>query len=153
MGNWWGNSYFTHKMKYTTGWDSNGRKHLYYGKSIGTNFPGFPHSIGFVTFSHAMGNWWGKPCISHVMKYTLRWELNGKKVPILWVKYGNQFQLHFPVLLGNLWGNPCVSHVMKYTIRWESHWKKALILWEKYEYQFPRFSPSDGFCCIFPFYG
>ena len=27
------------------------------------------------------------------------------------------------------------------------------ILWEKYEYQLPRFSPCNGFCCIFPCYG
>ena len=43
--------------------------------------------------------------------------------------------------------------MMKYTIGWESDGKNVPILWEKYDYQFPRFSPDDGFCCIFPYYG
>ena len=43
--------------------------------------------------------------------------------------------------------------MIKYTIGWESDGKEAPILWEKYDYQFPRFSPYDGFCCIFPSYG
>ena len=42
--------------------------------------------------------------------------------------------------------------MMKYIIGWESNGKKAPILWEKYEYQFPRFTPYEGFCCIFPYY-
>ena len=58
----------------------------------------------------------------------------------------------FSCTMGNWWGNPCISHMMKYIIGWESNGKKALILWEKYEYQFPRFTPYEGFCCIFPYY-
>ena len=84
------------------------KKYPYYVKSIITNFPGFPHTMGFVAFSRTMENWWENPCISHMMKYTIGWESDGKKVPILW---------------------------------------------EKSDYQFPRFSPYDGFCCIFPYYG
>ena len=42
---------------------------------------------------------------------------------------------------------------MKYTITWESNGKNAPILWGKWEHQFPRFSPYDGFCCIFVYYG
>ena len=38
---------------------------------------------------------------------------------------------------------------MKYTIRWELYEEKSPILWEKYDYQFPRFTPYDGFYCIF----
>ena len=43
-------------MKYTTGWEYNGKKHPYYEKSVGNNFSGFPHSRGFAAFSHATGN-------------------------------------------------------------------------------------------------
>ena len=75
---------------------------------MSTNFPGPPYRMGFVAFSRTIGNWWENPRISHMMKYTIGWESNGKKVPILW---------------------------------------------EKSDYQFPRFSPYDGFCCIFPYYG
>ena len=75
---------------------------------MSANFPGPPHTMGFVAFSRAMGNWWENPCISHVLKYIIGWESDGKKVPILL---------------------------------------------EKYDYQFPRFSPYNGFCYIFPYYG
>ena len=85
-----------------------GKKHSYYGKSLVANFPGFPHMMNFAAFSHIMGKWWEIPCISHMIKFTIGWESDGKKVPILW---------------------------------------------EKYDYQFPRFSPYDGFCCIFPYCG
>ena len=46
-----------------------GKKYPYYGKSMITNFPGSPHTMGFVAFSHAMGNWWENPCISHMMRF------------------------------------------------------------------------------------
>ena len=46
----------SHIRKYTTGWESNGKKHPIYGKSMGTNFPGFPNSMGLVAFFHTMGN-------------------------------------------------------------------------------------------------
>ena len=45
------------------------------------------------------------------------------------------------------------DEVLKYTIGWESNDKKAPILWKKHEYQSPRFTPYNGFCCIFPYYG
>ena len=73
-----------------------------------TIFQVLPHTMGLTVFSHVMGNWWE---------------------------------------------NTCISHVTKYTMEWESNWKKAPILWEMYEYQFPRFSPYNGFCCIFLYYG
>ena len=68
MGNLWGNLSISHVMKYMQDGNLVGEMHPYYGKSMSTNFPGIP--LGFVTFSHAMGNWWGNPCISHMMKYT-----------------------------------------------------------------------------------
>ena len=33
------------------------KKYPYYGKNMIINFPGFSHTMGFVAFSHAMGNW------------------------------------------------------------------------------------------------
>ena len=61
---------------------------------LGTNFPVFSHMMGFPVFSHAMGNWWKNPCISHMMKYTTRWESNGKKYP----SYGKSMGTNFPGL-------------------------------------------------------
>ena len=75
------------------------------------------------------------------------WVPISQVLPIGWVL------LHFPRTIGNWWENPRISHMMKYTIGWESNGKKVPILWEKSDYQFPRFSPYDGFCCIFPYYG
>ena len=68
-----------------------GKKHPYYGKSMSISFPDFPHTMGFVTFSRAVENLWGNPYISHMLKYTIGWELDGKKAPILWEKYDYQF--------------------------------------------------------------
>ena len=49
------------------------KKHPYYGKSMSTNFPGSPHTMGFVAFSvlseiDAKPNY-GKPCVSHMMRF------------------------------------------------------------------------------------
>ena len=146
---------------------------------MGTNFLGSPSSLDFTAFSLATGNWWGNPCISHIIKYTIECESNGKKAPILWEKYEYQFPRFstyngfwrifsgtnfpdFPHSMGlavfshvmrNYWENKCISHVMKYTIKWESNGKKASIIWEKYELQFPRFSPYDEVCCFFLYNG
>ena len=54
-------------------------------KRMWINFLGFPHSMGFATISHAIGNWWGNSCISYLMEHTKRWESNGKKAPVLGV--------------------------------------------------------------------
>ena len=43
-------------MKYTIGWESNGKKHPYYGKSMSINFPINPHTMVFVAFSCNVGN-------------------------------------------------------------------------------------------------
>ena len=56
-----------------------GKKHPYYGKSMVIDLPDFLHTMGFVAFSRTVGNLWGNPCISHMLKYTIRWESNGKK--------------------------------------------------------------------------
>ena len=73
-----------------------GKNYPYYRKSMITNFPGFLHTIDFIAFSLTIGNWWENPCISHMMKYNMRWEFDGKKVPILWEKYDYQFPRFSP---------------------------------------------------------
>ena len=55
------------------------KKHPYYGKSIITDFPDFPHTTGFVAFSCTLVNLWGNPCISHMLKCTIGWESDGEK--------------------------------------------------------------------------
>ena len=83
------------------------KKHPYYGKSIIIDFPDFPHTTGFVAFSCTLGNLWGNPCISHMLKYTKGWESDGKKsthtMGKVWVSISQTFpipwvSLHFPVL-------------------------------------------------------
>ena len=153
MGNSLGKPCISHIMKYTTKWGSNGKNHPHYGKSMGTNFPGFAHLMVFAEFSDAIANWLQNSNISHLMKSTIGWESNGKKAPI----YGKSMNTSFPGFchttgfvafshtIGNWWENQYIFHMMKYTIGWELDGKKAPILWEKYEYQFPRSSPYDGF--------
>ena len=47
--------------------------------------------MGFADFSNAMGDFMRKTMHFHVMKYTIGWESNGKKPPILWGKCEYQF--------------------------------------------------------------
>ena len=47
---WWENPCIFHAMRYTIGWESNGKKHPYYGKGMSANFPGSPHTMGFVEY-------------------------------------------------------------------------------------------------------
>ena len=97
-----------------------GKKHPYYGKSMSINFPDFPHTKGFIAFSRTVGNLWGNPCISHMLKYTIGWELDGKKAPILWEKYDYQFPRLSPyhgfccifLYCGKFMGNAEVYHRM-----------------------------------------
>ena len=132
---WWENPCIFHAIKYTIGWESNGKKHPHYGKSMSTNLPVSSHTMGFVAFSCSVGNWWGNPCISQMMKYAIGWESNEKKSSTLWENNNINF-LDFPHTmgfvafscnLGNWWRDPCISHMMKYTIGWESNGKKAPI--------------------------
>ena len=181
---------------------------------MSTNFTGSTHTNDFAALSRTMRNWWGNTCISDILKYTIGWELDGKKTPILWEKYHYRFPrfspyhgfcciflysgkfmgkpMHFPYAevyqgMGIGWekkhpyygkslsinfpdvphtvsfvafsrkckckGNPYISHMLKYTIGWESGWKKAPILWENYDCRFPRLSSYHGFCCICPYCG
>ena len=54
-------TWISNMMKHTTGWESNGKKHSFYGKSIRIKFSGLLHFMGFDDFSNAMGNLIRKP--------------------------------------------------------------------------------------------
>ena len=138
---------------------------------MSTNFLGSPYSMDFVAFSHAMGNWWGNPCISHIIKYSIGCESNGKKAPILSEKYEYQFpgfstyhgfcrifpETNFPGFshamgfhgfsqaMRNWWENPCISNMMKHTTGWESHGKKHPFYGKSMRTNFPDLPHSIGF--------
>ena len=107
-------------MKYTIKSESNRKRASILWEKYEHQFPRFSPTMSFFAFSRTMRNWWGNPCISHMMKYTIGWESNGKKAPILWEKYEYQFPrlshtmgfVAFSCTVGNLWGNPCTSHMM-----------------------------------------
>ena len=92
MGNWWETPCVFHEIGDNIGWESDGKKYPYFGESMVTNFPGSLNPMDFAAFSNAMGNWWGNPCISHMMRYTTGWESNGKKHPY----YGKSMGTNFP---------------------------------------------------------
>ena len=71
-------------------------KHPFYGKSMVIYFPDFPYTTSFVALPHTVRNVWGNSCISHMLKYTIRWKSNEKKAAILWEKYEHQFSRLFP---------------------------------------------------------
>ena len=125
-------------------------KYPRFGKKLGTNFPGSPNLIDFAAFSHAMGNWWGNPCISHVMKYTIGWESNGKKASILWEKYEYQF-LRFSKYDGFCRIFPGTkfpdfsNSMMKYTARWKSNEKKHQSYGKSMRINFPGLPHLMGF--------
>ena len=111
MKNWRENPCISHMVKYTAGWESNCEKSSYYGKSMGTNFPGFPHSMGFTAFSmiweihektHAFPIWWSIPQDGNLIE----------KTPKLWKLYGNQF-LRFSPLDGFYYLFPCYRKLMR----------------------------------------
>ena len=75
---------------------------------MGTNFPASPNSMDFATFSYTMGNSWGNPSVSHIMKYTIGWESKGKEAPIPWEKYEHKFPRFCYIFscYGKLMGKP-----------------------------------------------
>ena len=60
-------------MWWSIPWDKNlmEKKHPHFGKSMGTNFLGSSHKMGFVFFSSGIGYWWEDLCIFHMMKHTV----------------------------------------------------------------------------------
>ena len=137
-----------------------GKNRPYYGKSMRTNFPGFSHSMGFADFSNVMVNLTRKPCLSHMMKYTIGWESYGEKSPMLCEKCQYQFPSFTPYdgfccifpCYGKLMGKPMHFPNVEVYHKMGILWEKSSLQWEKCEYEFPRFTPYDGFCCIFPYY-
>ena len=117
--------------------------------------------MSFVAFSCTLGNWWGNPCISHMKKYTIRWESCGEKSPIVWKKYEYQFPRFTPYegfccilqYYEKFMGKPMDFPYAEVYHRMGIGWEKAPILCEKYDYRFPRLSPYHGFCCIFSYCG
>ena len=60
-----------------------GKKHPYYGKSMSINFQDFPHTMGFIAFSHTVGNLWGNPRISQMMALVIfSYEANISKLRV-----------------------------------------------------------------------
>ena len=78
-------------MKHTTGEESNGKRHLFYGKSMDTNSPGLSHSKDFADFSNAMGKLMRKPMHFPCDKIYNWMESNGKKYPY----YGKNMSTNF----------------------------------------------------------
>ena len=89
--NWWEKPCILHVVKYTIRWESDGRKVSIRQSKMGTSFLEYPNLVDLTTFSHAMENSWGNPCISQIINYTIECEFSWKKSPILWEKYEYQF--------------------------------------------------------------
>ena len=159
--------YLSHVVKYTIIWKSDGKNLLIHWVKKGTNFLGSPNSMHFAAFSHAMGNWWGKPCISHIIKNTIGCESNGKKALILWEPIsqvlhiqwvcrffpgtnfpGFSYSSSFPAFshaMGNWWENPYISPMVKYTTGWEYNGKKRPFYGKSMGTIFPGLPYSMGF--------
>ena len=103
-----------------------------------------------------MGNQWGNPCISHMVKYIIGWELGGKKARI----YGESMSPNFSVsphtidfvafsgAMGHHWRNLCIYHMLKHTIGWKSEGKKQPYHGESISTNFPG-SPHTMGCVAF----
>ena len=90
-------------MKYTVGWQYNGKRHQYYGKSMSTNFPGSPHTLRFVEYywepiSQALPIpwvWLSFPVLWKLMRKHIHFpydEVYHRKImSILWENYEYQF--------------------------------------------------------------
>ena len=72
------------------------------------------HRMKFSAFYCAIINWWEKPCTSHVVKYTIRRESDGRKVPIRsgkkWYQFTKLFQFdgfdYISSCCGEMMGKP-----------------------------------------------
>ena len=146
---------------------------------MATNFLGSPNSMDFAAFSHAMENWWGNPCISHITKHTMECESNFKKAPILSEKYEYRFprfstydgfcnifpeinflglshSMGFPSIShasGNWRENPGISHMVKYATGWQSNGKNHTFYGKNMGTNFPGIPHSMGFICYGEFDG
>ena len=103
-------------------------------------------------FSHAIGNCWGKSCISHLIGIPQDGNLMEKSTHTeenVWTLISQAFSIWMVLLhFYMLWGIDKKTYAFPMwwnILGWESNEKKALMLWKKYEDQFPRFSPYDVF--------
>ena len=96
VGNVWGNRWISHMLKYTIGWKSDGKKAPMLWEKYGYRFPRLSPYHEFCRIFPYCGKFMGNPCISHMLKYTIRWESDEKKAAILWEKYEYQFSRLFP---------------------------------------------------------
>ena len=159
LRNWRGNPCISHMMKYTTGWESNGKKQSYYGKSVGTYFPGFLHSSGFAIFSMIWENdektlafpiLWSIPRDRNLMeKTTILWKLHTIQFPRLppFERFCRLFHD-----MGEYWGNPSIFHMMKYTTGWEPNEKSIHTIETTYKPIFQAFHIRGGLP-PFPWFG
>ena len=141
------------------------------GETTGTNFAGCSYWVDFTAFSYAMGNWWGNPCNSHIIKFTIGCKSYGKRVPMQWEKSQYQFprfstydgfcrtfpgtnfpgfshSMGFPVFsnaMRNWWEKSCLSHIRKYTTGWKSNEKTHLFYGKSMATNFPGLLHSVGF--------
>ena len=90
MGNWWGNLYISHVMKYITGWKSGWRIVPILWEKYEYQIPRF--SLLFYCIFPCYGKLMGKPMHSQYTEYTTAWESNGKKHPY----YGKSIRTNFP---------------------------------------------------------
>ena len=79
-------------MKYTIKSESNRKRASILWEKYEHQFPRFSPRMSFFAFSRTMRNWWGNPCISHMTKYAIGWNLMGKKHPY----YGKSTSINFP---------------------------------------------------------
>ena len=133
VGNLWENPCISHMLKYSIGWESTGKKAPILWENYGYRFPRFSRYHGFSFIFLYCGKLWGNPCISHMLKYTIRWEPNGKKASILWEKYGYQFsrlspyhgfRCNFPYC-GNVIAKPMHFPYAEVFHRMGIRWKKS----------------------------
>ena len=125
-----------------------------------TNFPGSPHTMSFVAFSCTMRSWWENPCISHMLKYTIGWESDGKKAPIIWERYEYRFPRLSPYhgfccifpYCGKLMAKPIHFPYAEVYNKMGIGWEKSTHTMGKVWLSIYQTFPYHGFCCIFPYY-
>ena len=70
---------FPEFVKYTIGWKSDGKKAPMLWEKYGYRFPRLSPYHEFCRIFPYCGKFMGNPCISHMLKYTIRWESDEKK--------------------------------------------------------------------------
>ena len=89
------------------------------------------HRTNFTASAHAMRNWRENPCIFDVLQNTIGWEYDGRKVAMLWEKYGYLYPrssqqggfycifLCYEKLIRNTMHFPCNEVYHRMGIGWE----------------------------------